>query len=98
MKRLQLLATLMIVLCVFALMLTIGDFLALHDISRDYVSGRVLQSLGLSLAGQLPSWTDTKAEWVVVGVSVFFRVGFLLLNTMTLALCVRALKQRATTA
>jgi len=98
MKRLRLLAKLTFGLCFLAFILTIGDFLALHDISHDYVSSQVLRSLDTSLLRELPAWTETKGEWAMVSVSVFFRAGFLLLNAITLALCVRALEHRGTAA
>jgi hypothetical protein len=94
MKRLRLLVTLTFVLGLLAFILTIGDYLALHDISRDYVSNQVLRSLGTSLRPELPAWTETRTEWAVVSLSVFFRAGFLLLNATTLVLCTRALRHR----
>jgi hypothetical protein len=94
MQWLRALARLTFVLCVLAFLLTIGDFLALHDINRDYVSGQALRSLNTSLPWELPAWTQTDFEWAVVRVSFVFRAGFLLVNATTLALCARALKSR----
>ena len=94
MKRLRLLIGLTFVLCRVAFVLTIGEYLALHDISTDYVSGQVLQSLGVSLVGELPPWTETKAEWAMLSTGIGFRAAFLLLNAVPLALSARALKNR----
>jgi hypothetical protein len=98
MEWLRALARLTFVLCVLAFLLTIGDFLALHDISRDYVSSQVLRSLNTSLAENLPAWTGTGLEWTVVRVSFIFRAGFLLVNAVTLAFLARALKSRGAAA
>ena len=85
MIRVRLLASVTFGLCLFAFVLTIGEYLALHDISHDCVSSQVLQSLDTSLSRELPSWTETKGEWAIVSLSVFFRGGFLILNAITLA-------------
>jgi hypothetical protein len=81
-------------LCLVAFVLTVGDYLALHDISHDYVSSEAFRSLGTFLPRDLPAWTATEGEWTVVSTSVFFRAGFLLLNAIILALCAKALKCR----
>lgn len=86
------LTRLTLALCVLAFVLTVGDFLALHDINHDYVSGGVLRALGASPAQGLPAWTETRGEWAMVGVSAYFRAAFLIVNGLTLALCVRRLK------
>ncbi|OFW19548.1 MAG: hypothetical protein A3H97_24900 [Acidobacteria bacterium RIFCSPLOWO2_02_FULL_65_29] len=81
-----------LVFSLVAFLLTIGDYLALHDINHDYVSAAVLRSLDAA-PPVLPAWTATPGEWAMVSGSLFFRAGFLLLNVMTLALCARALKR-----
>lgn len=62
-----------ITLCVIGFLLTIFDFLALHDIHNEYVSTGILKRLNISLSGDLPEWTSTKGEWGVVRVSYLFR-------------------------
>ncbi len=94
MKPLRLLIYLTFVLCLVAFVLTIGDYLALHDISHDYVSDQVLRSLGVSLSRELPPWTETRGEWAMVSTGLVFRGAFLLLNAITLALSARALKNQ----
>ncbi len=94
MKSLRLLINLTFVFCLVAFVLTIGDYLALHDISHDYVSARVLQSLGVFVSRELPPWTETKGEWAMVSTGLVFRSAFLLLNAITLALSARALKNQ----
>ncbi len=65
-----------IFLCVFGFLLTISDFLALHDIRNEYVSTRILNHLDITLSGELPEWTSTKGEWNIVQISYLFRFAF----------------------
>jgi hypothetical protein len=68
----------------FLLVLTVGDFLALHDIRQDYVSAEVLRTLELDLAGALPYWTGTTGEWSLVTISVIARFVLLVMNALLL--------------
>lgn len=63
-----------VALCILLVLLTVGDLLALHDISRDYVSGSILEELQISLSGTLPAWTETPTEWGMVTVSWIARL------------------------
>ena len=62
--------------------LTVGDFLALHDISKDYISSERLEALGISAA--LPAWTAAEGEWQIVTISFIARFLFLSLNILLL--------------
>lgn len=84
MKKKQKIAFITITLCVFGLLLTIADFLALHDIRNEYVSTSVLESLGITLSGDLPEWTSTKGEWGIVRISYFFRLFFFIFCAIVL--------------
>lgn len=44
------------------------------------VSAQVLRSLDAASLQALPAWTATPGEWAMVSGSLFFRVGFLLLD------------------
>lgn len=68
----------------FLLVLTVGDFLALHDIQQDYVSAEALRTLELDLAGALPYWTSTSGEWAMVTISIVSRSILLVLNALLL--------------
>ena len=92
MNRLRLLATVTLITGLLVLVITVLDFLALTDISREYVSQSVLDGLNITLSSKLPEWTDTRGEWQVVAFSLYSRVGFLILNTITLWLCMRRFK------
>lgn len=49
---------------ILALLVTmLGDYLALHDIAKDYVSLEVLEMYDIPGASTLPSWTGTPLEW-----------------------------------
>jgi len=90
----QILVGLSFLFCLLALLLTVGDFLALHDIGNDYVSGEILTHLGVSLSKPLPAWTATTGEWRLVEISWILRVVFFLVNAVTLVLCLRALRRQ----
>ncbi len=62
--------------------LTFGDFLALHDISKDYLSSEMLEHFNITAS--LPEWTATEGEWQIVTISFFLRVLFLLANILLL--------------
>ena len=92
MKNLHVLVVITIVSCTVVFILTLGDFLALHDISRDYVSQGVFEYLDMPPPQDLPEWTGTSGEWGLV--SYVARVAFLILNWITLVLCANALRTR----
>ena len=94
MKNLHLLVVITTVFCAIVFILTLGDFLALHDIQRDYVSQGVFGSLETPLPQNLPEWTGTPGEWSLVRVSNLARFAFLILSWITLVLCASALRTR----
>jgi hypothetical protein len=71
--RSKTIAIVLIVLCVIGFILTIADFLALHDIRNEYVSTQILEKLDITLSDDLPEWISTPGEWQVVRVSYLFR-------------------------
>ena len=93
MKRNHLMIKITIGLCAFVFLLTLFDFLALHDIRNEYVSTRILNYLNITLSGDLPDWTATKGEWDVVNVSFLSRLIFFVLNIFVLTLCLKKTKK-----
>ena len=83
MKQLKILTGIALIFCILVFLLTILDYLALHDIYTDYVSPEDFGYLGITLP-DLPKWTNTTGEWTAVGVSYFARFIFLILNTYVL--------------
>lgn len=81
-------------LCVIGFLLTIFEFLALHDIHNEYVSTGILKSLNISLSGDLPDWTSTKGEWGVVRVSYIFRFVFFVFCVIVLYKLAAGLKNK----
>ena len=94
MKNIRVLATITMIAGLLMLVATFFDFLALTDINHDYVSHQVLDKLKISLPRELPEWTATRGEWQVVSISAISRIGFLILNTITLGLCVNKLRDQ----
>jgi hypothetical protein len=87
MNRLRLLTTVTLIAGLLVLVITLLDFLAMTDINRDYVSQSVLEDLNITLSRELPAWTGTRSEWKFVTFSIYSKVGFLILNSITLWLC-----------
>ena len=73
-----------IVLCVAGFLLTIADFLALHDIHRDYIGTEVIKLLDITIGEDLPGWVATKDEWGIVRVSYLFRFAFFIFCAVAL--------------
>jgi fumarate reductase subunit D len=92
MNRSRLLTTVTIIAALLVLVITVLDFLALTDIRRDYVSQSVFDGLDFSPPIELPDWTETRGEWLVVTFSIYARLGFLILNLVTLWVCMRRIE------
>lgn len=88
MKKIIILASFTLAASLFVLALTLGDFLALHDIRNEYVSEEILNALSVSLSDELPDWTATAAEWTLVQFSYLARSAFLVLNVITLSVLI----------
>lgn len=73
------------------LLFTFGDFLALHDIKRDYVSPYILKDFNIPLDKNLPEWTNTKMEWGLARVSLFSRILLMGFNLVALTLVFKKL-------
>ncbi len=94
MKRLPALIKWTLVLGIFVLLLTILEFLALHDIKNEYVSAEILKHLQISLSNELPRWTSTTGEWRIVTISWLLRFIFLASTIVVLTLCCRQIKTK----
>jgi hypothetical protein len=81
-------------LCVIGFLLTIFEFLALHDIHNEYVSTGTLKRLNISLSGDLPDWIFTKGEWGVLRVSYLFRFVFFVFCIIVLYKVATGLKNK----
>jgi len=79
-----------LVLCLFALATTIGEYLALHDIWHDYVSKEVIESYQSSSFLKLPEWSNTKLEWRMVSINGIFSTIYFIFSALALIVCLRA--------
>ncbi len=75
--------------------MTLGEYLALHDIWHDYVSKKVIVTYAGNSALNLPDWTETKLEWQMVNVSGIIRAVYLLFSLLTLIVCLKILRKKA---
>jgi len=73
MKKMDTFLKIAIILSIVVFICTIDDFLALHDIKKDYVSQSVLQYLEVETSEALPDWTNTRLEWASITVSYMIR-------------------------
>jgi hypothetical protein len=76
MKHLRIIPLIALIWALLALLLTISDYLALHDIWQDYLSPHIVEYLGIKFSKEIPGWTETRGEWRMVAVSLFSRFFF----------------------
>ena len=79
MEKTEKIQRIIIALCVLGFLLTIADFLALHDIHHDFIGTEVVKLLDITIGEDLPAWTAAKGEWGIVRVSYLFRFIFFIL-------------------
>lgn len=83
----------LVFLCVIGFILTLFEFLALHDIHNEYVSSQILEKLQIKLSDILPDWTSTKGEWDIVRISYLFRFVFFVVCIILLYRLYQGLKR-----
>ena len=94
MKNASTLIKISLVFCLFAFVMTIGDYLALHDIWHDYVSKKVIEAYRGHSVLNLPEWSETKLEWQLVTISGLIRIAYFVLSSVTLVVCLKTLTHR----
>ena len=67
-SRVLLILTAVLFICLFF------DFLALHDVYRDYASKLVMNRFSAETAGSLPEWTNTSGEWSLLQISYIIKL------------------------
>ncbi|MDM8553703.1 hypothetical protein QUF75_03100 [Desulfococcaceae bacterium HSG7] len=93
MKNTSALIKLSLILCIIAFVMTIGDYLALHDIWHDYVSKEVIKLHKDDSVLNLPEWSETKPEWLMVSISGAVRIAYFVFSAVTLAVCLKTLRK-----
>lgn len=94
MKNLPLLLRFCFIFGCIAFLMSIGAYLALHDIRHDYVSRQVIQSYGGSIALNLPDWSETRLEWQVVHISELISIIYFIFSLIIFAVFLRSLRKR----
>jgi hypothetical protein len=84
MKKMEALVKAAFLLTSLLFVCAVADFLALHDISQDYVSQSALQHLAAETSKELPAWTNTQMEWKLVAASYYSRVAVIILSLVIL--------------
>ncbi len=93
MKNPILLIKICFVIGFLALLMTVGDYLALHDIWHDYVSKQVIEKYGGGSTSNLPDWSESKLEWRMVNISGIFRVFYFIFSLGVFIVCFKALQK-----
>lgn len=83
-KNIKTITIVTLLFSVIIFLLSILDFAALHDIGNDYVSQEILTYLNITTSSNLPDWTKTEGEWLIVSISLFLRILFLILNILVI--------------
>jgi hypothetical protein len=84
MKKMDTLVKAVILLTVLLSVCTVADFLALHDVNKDYVSQAALQYLEVTTSKELPAWTGAQLEWATITVSYLLRTAVIVLSLLML--------------
>lgn len=85
MDKIERIQRIILALCIVGFLLTIADFLALHDIHRDFIGTEVVKLLDVAIGQDLPAWTAAEGEWGIVRVGYLFRFVFFILCAALLA-------------
>ena len=93
MRRIDTLMKLVLLTAILLCVLTILDYLALHDIYKDYVSKTVLSYLNIELSKELPAWTNTELEWNAVTINYIMKTLVTIIN-ITLIMIIRNIVQK----
>nr|NQU92350.1 hypothetical protein [Bacteroidota bacterium] len=80
------------ILSILVLIMMFVDFLALSDIHQDYVSTKVLDSIGADLSNVLPDWSATVLEWTMIRISLILKAIFMIVIIIALGKTVQKLK------
>lgn len=80
MKRIDALTKVILLIAILLCVLTVLDYLALHDIYKDYVSKAVLISLNMEVPKELPAWTNTELEWNMVTINYIMKTLVTIIN------------------
>ena len=91
MDKIKMLIYFSLLLSALMFILSLGDFLALHDIYKDYVSQEILDYLDITLEKELPAWTKTDGEWELVTFNYISRATLLVVNVILLSFTIRFL-------
>jgi hypothetical protein len=78
----------------FALLMTVADYLSLHDIWHDYVCKRVIETYGSCTALNLPEWSEAKSEWRMVNISGLIRAIYFIFSLATFVICLKAQQKK----
>jgi succinate dehydrogenase hydrophobic anchor subunit len=92
MKKTQILIKLCLGIGLIALAMTIGEYLALHDIWHDYVSKQVIENYGGGSYLKLPDWSETRLEWHMVNISGLIKVFYFIFSLVTFVICLKAFR------
>lgn len=79
-------------LSIFVFVLLVADFLALSDISNDYVSIKVLELIQVDISDKLPDWASANLEWTWIQISFLLKVFFMVFIIIALAKAIKKLK------
>jgi hypothetical protein len=73
--------------------LIVLDYLALHDIYKDFVSKAVLSSLNIALPKELPAWTNTELEWYMVTINYLLKTLLAIMNIILVVVVMKTVRK-----
>jgi hypothetical protein len=93
MKRIDTLLKFVLLVAILLCMLTVLDYLALHDIHKDYVSQFVLNSLNVELSKPLPAWTNTELEWNIITINYLLKILMAVINIVLVVVVMKTVRK-----
>jgi hypothetical protein len=96
MKPIDTLMKVVLLIAILLCVLTVLDYLALHDIYKDYVSKAVLISLNIVVPKELPAWTNTELEWSMVTINYIMKTLVTIINIILIVI-VRNMVRKSST-
>ncbi len=92
MKGIRLLILMALLGGILLLGLNLLEFFALTDIYHDYVSPTVITQSGEDVSA-LPAWSAASGEWMLVTLSRYTSVAYLMFSLFTLLVCWKAIRR-----
>lgn len=70
-------AKVLIILSVILIVISISDFINLHEIMKNYVSPDLISKIGIPSGLHLPTFTATENAWMIVSMGLYLKISIM---------------------